>query len=35
VPVMRTSLGGREGLEAACREVARFEKRKRQERKAA
>jgi dsDNA-specific endonuclease/ATPase MutS2 len=30
-----SSFGGREGLEAACREVARFEARRRQERKAA
>lgn len=35
VPVMPTSFGGREGLEAACREVARFEARRRQERRAA
>jgi hypothetical protein len=35
VPDMSTMFGGREGLEAACQEVARFEARRRQERRAA
>jgi uncharacterized protein YlxW (UPF0749 family) len=34
-PAGNTSFGGREGLEAACQEVARFEARRRQERRAA
>lgn len=34
-PIQTTAFGGREGLEAAAREVAEFARRKRQERKAA